>query len=305
VDTSTVEYTSQSPSASSPAREAERRGAVRWALGYWEQFDWCVIPAHRCTLITRSCTCGDPVCDKAGKHPIGLWNARLPREELRARWGRPEQRGTHPCIATWQANLSLLTGARSCVVVADVDPRHDGQLETLWEMGWSQDTRIERTGGGGWHVYAACPAEGLRTRHDYAQGIEVLADGAQVIVAPSEHLSGNRYAWEPGHSPWEVRVAPLAERVRADLAAQRVEHLKDYAEVRPVTPGQYVYSREDTRRIADNMYHSFRRQALAHTIGRNIACFRLGAQLATLGFSDAEIAAWGAALAADLAGGAR
>jgi hypothetical protein len=120
-----------------------------------------------------------------------------------------------------ELNLAVLTGTRSGIIVADVDPRHNGSLDTLWRMGWPRETCIVRSGSGGWHVYAECPSEGLRTVHNYAEGIEVMADGALVIAPPSRHACGELYQWVDGHDPWTLAPATLPDTVLTDIRARR------------------------------------------------------------------------------------
>jgi hypothetical protein len=140
-----------------------------------------------------------------------LWGA-VEHRTAPDRWLDPE--------TPWRVNVSLLTGPRSGVVVADVDPRHGGTLAALWERGWSPDTPTARTGGGGWHVFALCPPGGLRSMDAYAPGVELKGGGKQIILPPSLHPLHRHYEWLEGHAPWERAVAPLPESVVADVRAR-------------------------------------------------------------------------------------
>jgi len=138
-------------------RSAEGHRIRKVATRYWREMHWCVVPAHvpvfgRDGSVGCSCKARGG-CDKPGKHPIGTW-AEIEYQTAPDRW-REEW-------VPWEVNISLLTGRRSGGVVADVDPRHGGRLETLWERGWPRDTVTSRTGSGGWHVLAQCPPGGWR-----------------------------------------------------------------------------------------------------------------------------------------------
>jgi hypothetical protein len=52
-----------------------------------------------------------------------------------------------------------------------------------------------------------------------APGVDVRGDGGYIIAAPSVHPSRRRYAWLPGHTPWERERAPLDPRIIAGLFA--------------------------------------------------------------------------------------
>jgi len=111
-----------------------------------------------------------------------------------------------------QANIGIVTGAISGLVVIDIDPQHDGD-ESL--------TRLERehgplphtveaiTGGGGRHLYFAHPGGQARNKAGLAAGIDLRGDGGYVVAPPSIHPSGRAYIWEVSHHPDETTLAPL------------------------------------------------------------------------------------------------
>lgn len=163
-----------------------------------------------------------------------LWQEyqhRLPTDAELAAWFR-----------RWpDANVAIVTGEVSSLVVIDVDPAHGGE-ESLQDMtdrfGPLAETLVARTGGGGRHFYFAAPADGraMPSRVALRPGIDVRAEGGLIIAPPSIHPSGRRYAWEdpdltPAPMPhWLVRLLrnPAARRghpVRhwRDLAARGVE----------------------------------------------------------------------------------
>jgi hypothetical protein len=113
---------------------------------------------------------------------------------------------TDPAIirAWWErwpeANIGCATGASGLVVI-DLDPRHGGI--DAWEalagrLGLSVATRKARTGSGGLHLYFKAPA-GVTIGNSAGKlgpGIDVKASGGYVVLPPSVHPNGNRYAWE-------------------------------------------------------------------------------------------------------------
>jgi len=110
------------------------------------------------------------------------------------------------------ANVGIVTGKVSGIVVVDVDPRHGG-VESLAQVerehGPLPLTVEARTGGGGRHLYFAHPGAPVSNRVAMLAGIDLRADGGCVVAPPSMHASGNRYAWAAGREPGDVPLAPL------------------------------------------------------------------------------------------------
>ena len=89
---------------------------------------------------------------------------------------------------------------------------------------------IQRSGGGGYQVFLRCPDPGrnkkLARKKDKKTLIETKAEGGYVLMPPSLHPSGNRYAWMIGG----VDSIPTVEQERADFlieAARRHDESKD------------------------------------------------------------------------------
>jgi KaiC/GvpD/RAD55 family RecA-like ATPase len=166
---------------------------------------WRVIPLHnpRQSVKGVTCSCGDPACKSVGKHPRtanGLKDASTEAAALAEWWGR------------WPAaNVGVVTGAESGLVVLDVDPRHGG-AETLAaleaEFGLLPPTVRAVTGGGGTHVYFSHPGRPVRNSSNrVGPGLDVRGDGGYVAAAPSLHASGNRYGWETLCGPEDLTPA--------------------------------------------------------------------------------------------------
>ena len=110
------------------------------------------------------------------------------------------------------ANVGVVTGAISNLVVLDIDPNHGGdasigRLER--QLAPLPVTVQATTGGGGRHLYFAHPGGLVRNRAGLAQGIDVRGDGGYIVAPPSVHPSGRRYAWVLGRSPAEMVPAAL------------------------------------------------------------------------------------------------
>ncbi|MBI4185379.1 MAG: bifunctional DNA primase/polymerase [Proteobacteria bacterium] len=140
-----------------------------------------------------------------GKAPLVRW------EDFQHR------RASEAEVAAWfsrwpGANVGLVTGAVSGLVVLDVDPRHGG-AESLaeWERrhGPLPDTVAATSGGGGRHHYFAAPHLGVRSHVGLAPGIDLRGEGGLVVAPPSIHPSGRHYAWVVERALGEAALAPL------------------------------------------------------------------------------------------------
>ena len=157
------------------------------AIGYLKR-GWAVVPAAPRT-----------------KRPIVPWQSyqhRLPSED--------EVRGWFERWPT--ANIAVITGAISRLVVIDIDPRHGGtnSFERMEARHGPLPQTIESmTGGGGRHVFFAHPGHDVRSRVGLAPGIDLRGDGGCIIVPPSVHPSGKRYRWKARHAPGQVELAAL------------------------------------------------------------------------------------------------
>ena len=168
---------------------------------------WPVVPLWWPTS-SGLCACRRPDCDSAAKHPIpalvphGAKDATTDPDTTR-RW-----RGRYP-----HANVGVVVGPASGIVVLDVDPRHDGdeRLAALEAQHGALPATVEvATGGGGRHLYFKYPAGGVRSRALAKEGLELKASG-YVVAPPSVHRSGKPYTWD---LPGDVDPAPFAELPR-------------------------------------------------------------------------------------------
>lgn len=170
---------------------------------------WPVVPLH--DVVSRACSCGQDCGQSQGKHPRtehGHKQATTDEQQIRAWW------------QCWpNANIGIATGARSGLVVIDVDPRHNGwnSLDKLeQEHGVLPATLSVVTGGNGLHLYYQHPGPRVPSRSSkLAPGIDVRGDDSLVAAPPSLHISGNRYM-RTGHCPTEPAAMPswLIEAVK-------------------------------------------------------------------------------------------
>jgi hypothetical protein len=145
------------------------------ALGYLRR-GWSIVP-----VMAR------------GKQPLVPWRdfqqERVTPDEARA-WFRH-----------WpEANVGLVTGQISNLVVIDIDSAHGGErslADLTARFGALPPTLTVRTGGGGRHLYFSSPADpvAVRSRVGVAPGIDVRAEGGMIVAPPSIHPSGVRYEW--------------------------------------------------------------------------------------------------------------
>lgn len=157
------------------------------ALAY-HRHGWAVIPSA-----------------ERGKRPIVRW--RVYQD------GMPSEKAVRQWFKRWpKANLSVVTGTISGIVVLDVDPKNGGK-QSLAELearhGPLEKTVEALTGGGGRHIYFAHPGFEVRNRAGFAPGLDLRGDGGVIIVPPSIHPSGKPYEWVAGRRPGQCPLARL------------------------------------------------------------------------------------------------
>lgn len=122
------------------------------------------------------------------------------------------------------ANLGIVTGTVSRLLVLDVDLGHGGEqsmAELERDHGPLPPTVTAETGGGGRHLYFEHPgSDVVGNRAGLWPGIDLRGDGGYVVAPPSIHPSGRAYRWLPARDPESLAVAPLP----AWLAAVLVQH---------------------------------------------------------------------------------
>lgn len=154
----------------------------------------------------------------AGKRPLVRWEAY--------QRALPEAAEVRHWFERWpDANVGIVTGAVSGILVLDVDLQHDGDasLAQLERRFAPLPATVEAiSGGGGRHVYFAHPGGVVGNRTAIAPGLDLRGDGGLVVAPPSRHTSGRRYRWHAAHQPDKVPLAEmpawLASLVRGESA---------------------------------------------------------------------------------------
>jgi hypothetical protein len=139
---------------------------------------------------------------------------------------RPSEQEVDEWFRRWpDANIGIVTGEISNLIVLDIDPKHGGDaaLEQLeGRFGPLSPTVEAVTGGGGRHLYFAHPTGLTRNRAGLAQGIDLRGDGGYIVAPPSIHPTGGAYEWVSGRAPDEITLAPLPRWILVPVRGPRV-----------------------------------------------------------------------------------
>lgn len=157
-------------------------------------------------------------CEAGGKRPVtarGFHDASTDFDQIE-RWFR----------ASPTANLAMPTGARSGLLVVDIDLKHgaDGRATLAAveaRLGVLPPTLVSATPSGGEHRWFAMPTATIRSSAgrlagEDAPGLDIRAEGGYVLVSPST-IDGRSYAWSERRpvadlpEAWIVALTP-AER---------------------------------------------------------------------------------------------
>lgn len=169
-----------------------------WALWFVDN-GWPVFPAHG--IKDGRCTCRlGPECTSPGKHPNtrrGSYDATLDPRQIKA-W----------CARNAHANLALATGG---ITVLDVDGAEGRRsLEKLLDNDRAahlRKTPRARTGRvGGWHLFF----QGVDVKNwvKLWPGIDIRSKGGHVILPPSLHITGRRYAFDRCPTQFKIQEFP-------------------------------------------------------------------------------------------------
>jgi hypothetical protein len=195
------------------------------------------------------------------------------------------------------ANIGVATGARSGLVVLDVDAGKGGfdSLRNLMAAvpGPALLTLVAGTGGGGIHLFYRHPNHPVtnsakRLRDTYGPGLDVRGDGGYVVVAPSVHPSGRRYEWQSDpHSiePWPAWLQAIITGPQPLSPDQPPRPIRLADRRRARTDFDFYWRMVLDRRLEVlDQTSSHRNEAM------NDAAFRMG-QLIALGAPEDEIRA--------------
>lgn len=162
------------------------------------------------------CACTNPKCESQAKHPLtvhGVKDATTDPDLIGRWWTR------------WpNANIGMQAFANGFAIL-DVDTGKGGETSLarlcayLDERGTPlPSTLTQHTGGGGLHMLFATPDGGIKSGSNVfgpdMPGLDTRGRGGYIVVAPSVHLSGNRYAWEnllADAAPWPEILSKLMD----------------------------------------------------------------------------------------------
>lgn len=139
------------------------------------------------------------------KRPIRSWEA----------WqhARPSEPQLRAWFTAWpDANLGIVTGSVSGLVVLDVDAKSGGEDALAAEEALSGALPMAPealTGGGGRHLYFRHPGFEVPNRVGIRPGLDLRGDGGYVVAPPSIHPSGQPYRWRDGRTPDDLPLPPL------------------------------------------------------------------------------------------------
>jgi putative DNA primase/helicase len=148
------------------------------------------------------CSCGDSACSSVGKHPLitdWLRQATVDTDTIRKWW------------AQWpNANIGVVTGKASRIVVLDVDNRHHGEssLQALEKQNGPLPEGPQVITGGGRHRYFAHPGFLVKNKVNLLPGVDLRGDGGYVVAPGSLHKSGRTYLFKFGTKDLPLPTLP-------------------------------------------------------------------------------------------------
>ena len=156
------------------------------------------------------------------------YQRRLPSEEEVEQWW-----------TQWpEANIGVVTGAVSGIVVVDVD----GVEGLKWMKANLPVTSVYVQTGKGWHGYFRHPGGSIGNRARLAPEVDLRADGGYVVAPPSVHPSGSVYEWQftPGMDGWDgiADFAPQEQQPRTPSGGIDLSGAKPMLDMSPVEKGQ-------------------------------------------------------------------
>jgi hypothetical protein len=195
------------PTAGNPAAGDALAPVALAALDYLRR-GWSVIPIIR-----------------GGKRPLTRWR------DYQDRRATPDE--VYAWFRRWpDANVAIVTGAISGLVVLDVDAGHGGSasLQTLEQVnGALGPTPSVVSGGGGRHFYFAHPGTPVRNRAGIHPGIDLRGDGGYIVAPPSVHASGIAYRWARGHA--SPQVCPMPAWLMQDRERETARTRNDWLQL--------------------------------------------------------------------------
>lgn len=130
-------------------------------------------------------------------------------------------RAAHSDVEAWfkatpNANIGIVTGAISGLVILDLDSA-DAIAEA--ERRGLPDTIMVRTGKGR-HVYFRHPGYKITNRAGFLPGMDIRGDGGYIVGPGSIHPSGAQYTWD--NPPGQITLAEMPEWLAEALSTEPV-----------------------------------------------------------------------------------
>lgn len=209
--------------------DVEPNSPLDFALRY-AALGWKIVPVWWIAS-SGQCACGEQ-CSSPGKHPLGKL---VP-------FGQNSASSDPATVRTWwerfpQANIAVYLQPSGLAAI-DIDPRNGG-LATIDAVEASHGPLVsdvlQFTGGGGEHRIFSAPA-GTNLPGKLGPGVDVKLNG-YVLLEPSNHVSGKRYAFEASSSPLDrIIPSPLPDWLR-DLTP-RAAPAGDPVPAQPIAPDE-------------------------------------------------------------------
>lgn len=109
-----------------------------------------------------------------------------------------------------EANIAIVTGTISGVVVIDVDKPNEG-MKAVSEYLQTSKVPTAMTPRGGYHLYFKAPEKPIPNNARLLSGCDFRGEGGYIIAPPSKNGTGKAYHWLPGLSLEEVEPSPLPD----------------------------------------------------------------------------------------------
>jgi len=168
---------------------------------HYHSLGFSVIPVH--TIRSNGkCSCGNPKCNKPGKHPRIAWKpsttTKLSESEIKGYWEKDPD-----------SNIALVCGEVSGTTVIDIDG--ETGLKSMEAIGFGLDklppTPTSQTGGNGFHCFYKYNKGFSKNMINLLDKVDLKSDSGYVVVPPSLHASGRRYVWLPDRSIDDLPIA--------------------------------------------------------------------------------------------------
>ena len=149
---------------------------------------WRIFPCHSIVQTGGgpACSCGKKDCGSPGKHPRtrgGFKDASDDPAQIRRWWLK------------WpEANIALATGSGLAAIDIDGEEGFREFQELVAAQEPLPPTLVAQTGRGAHLIFATRP-NSSEVRSSARGHVHTRGEGGYIIVAPSNHISGNTYRW--------------------------------------------------------------------------------------------------------------